>query len=67
VQYDDFVADPVKTTWSIYDAFGLDWTPGVAAEVEALDAASRSGGRRPSHRYDLADYGLTEAEVRAAF
>ena len=25
------------------------------------------GGRRPAHPYDLADYGLTEAEVRAAF
>jgi hypothetical protein len=67
VQYDDFVADPVKTTRGIYEAFDLDWTPAVAAEVEALDAASRQGGRRPSHRYDLADYGLTEAQVRAAF
>ena len=32
-----------------------------------LDAESRQGGRRPSHTYDLADYGLTEDEVRAAF
>jgi hypothetical protein len=67
VQYDDFVADPVRTTHGIYQAFGLDWTPSVAAAVEQLDAESRQGGRRPSHRYDLADYGLTEAEVRAAF
>jgi hypothetical protein len=67
VQYDDFVSDPVKTTRSIYEAFDLAWTPSVAAEVEALDAESRQGGRRPSHRYSLADYGLTEAEVRAAF
>ena len=28
---------------------------------------SRQGGRRPQHTYDLADYGLTEDEVRAAF
>ena len=67
VEYDDFVADPVGTTRGIYEAFDLGWTPEAAAAVESLDAASRRGGRRPSHRYDLADYGLTEAEVRAAF
>ena len=67
VQYDDFVADPVGTTRGIYDAFGLDWTPEVDVAVTAIDNESRRGGRRPRHRYDLADYGLTEAEVRAAF
>jgi hypothetical protein len=67
VRYDDFVADPVRTTRGVYEAFGLDWTPSVAAAVEQLDAESRQGGRRPAHRYDLADYGLTEAAVRAAF
>ena len=67
VEYDDFVADPVRTTRHIYDAFGLDWTPEVDAAVTALDAESRSGGRRPKHAYSLDDYGLTEAEVRAAF
>ncbi|MDQ6641644.1 MAG: sulfotransferase [Actinomycetota bacterium] len=67
VQYDDFVADPVGTTRGIYGSFGLDWTPEVDDAVRAIDAESRTGGRRPQHRYDLADYGLTEAEVRAAF
>jgi hypothetical protein len=67
VQYDDFVSDPVTTTRGIYEAFDLDWTAEVATAVEQLDAESRQGGRRPSHRYDLADYGLTEAQVRAAF
>jgi hypothetical protein len=67
VQYDDFVADPVGTTRGIYSSFGLDWTPGVDAAVTAIDRESRQGGRRPRHRYDLADYGLTEDEVRAAF
>ncbi len=58
VEYDDFVADPVRTTRHIYDAFGLDWTPEVDAAVTALDAESRSGGRRPKHAYSLDDYGL---------
>ncbi len=67
VQYDDFVADPVGTVRGIYEAFELPWTPEVAERVDVLDAESRRGGKRPAHRYDLADYGLTEAGVRARF
>ena len=67
VDYREFVQDPVATTRGIYDAFGLDWTPEAAAAVGEIDRESRSGGKRPSHRYSLEDYGLTEAEVRAAF
>ncbi|MGH3361809.1 MAG: sulfotransferase family protein [Nocardioides sp.] len=67
VSYDDFVADPVGTTRGIYEAFDLDWTPDVEAGVTAIDAESRSGGKRPRHAYSLADYGLTEDDVRAAF
>jgi hypothetical protein len=67
VDYREFVADPVATTRSIYDAFGLDWNPEVDAAVTALDEESRRGGKRPAHSYSLSDYGLTEAEVRAAF
>lgn len=37
------------------------------AKTDRSRRESRSGGKRPAHRYDLADYGLTEAEVRAAF
>ncbi len=67
VDYADFVADPVGTTRGIYEAFGLDWTPDVDDAVTAIDQESRSGGKRPKHAYDLADYGLTEDDVRAAF
>ncbi|KQY57080.1 sulfotransferase family protein [Nocardioides sp. Root140] len=67
VEYADFVADPVATTRRIYEGFDLGWTPSVAAAVEAIDAESRQGGKRPSHRYSLDDYGLTEEQVRAAF
>jgi hypothetical protein len=67
VQYDAFVADPVGTVRGVYDAFALPWTREVAERVDVLDAESRRGGRRPSHRYDLADYGLTEADVLARF
>jgi hypothetical protein len=67
IDYREFVTDPVGTTKGIYDSFDLEWTPAVDQAVTELDAESRRGGRRPSHTYDLADYGLTEDEVRAAF
>ena len=67
VDYRAFVQDPVGTVGAIYDAFELPWSDAARAAVQALDAESRNGPRRPSHHYDLADYGLTEDEVRAAF
>jgi len=67
LDYRQFVADPVGTTKDIYATFGLEWTAGVDEAVTQLDNESRQGGRRPSHKYDLADYGLTEDEVRAGF
>ncbi len=67
VDYDAFVADPVGTTRVIYDRFGLPWTPATQEAVARLDAESRTGGRRPAHTYDLADYGLSEDEVRGRF
>lgn len=67
LDYRSFVQDPVGTVGAIYDAFGLTWSPAAQDAVRRLDEESRNGPRRPSHQYDLADYGLTEDEVRAAF
>ncbi|KAA1427605.1 sulfotransferase family protein [Nocardioides antri] len=67
VDYRAFVADPVATVEGIYDAFGISWSEAARSEVRRIDAESRTGQARPSHRYDLADYGLTEEQVRAAF
>jgi hypothetical protein len=67
VEYADFVGDPVGTTKAVYDAFDLGWNESVEAGVRAIDEESRQGGKRPSHKYRLDDYGLTESQVRAAF
>lgn len=67
VEYDDFVADPAGTVRAIYRAFDLPWTEEVSSRVAAIDAESRQGPRRPTHRYELADYGLSEDEVLARF
>jgi hypothetical protein len=67
VAYDDLVADPVRTVEAIYRQFDLPWTQQVQEAVIAEHAASKSGHRAPAHKYALADFGLTEAEVDARF
>ena len=66
VEYADLVADPVGTVAAVYRDAVLPWGEATEQAVRAELDASRSGVRAPSHRYDLADYGLTEAEVRLA-
>lgn len=67
VAYPDLVGDPVGTVEAIYRHFGLPWDHRVRAAAAAEDAASRSGRRAPVHRYSLADFGLTQAEVDERF
>jgi hypothetical protein len=52
---------------SIHEQLGLGWTGETEAAVAELDREARSGAAAPSHSYDLADYGLAEREVAAAF
>lgn len=64
VAYGDLVADPLSTLRRVYDEAGLDWSEATSQAAAAELARSRSGVRAPKHAYDLADYGLTEAQVR---
>jgi Sulfotransferase family len=68
VAYDDFVADPFGTVEAAYGYFGLP-LPGAAADaMRALVSADATGrGPWPAHRYTLADFGLTGAEVDERF
>jgi hypothetical protein len=67
IDYGRFVSDPVATVRGIYESFALEWTLEVADAVRAADAVSSQGDRKPAHSYALADYGLDERRVRAAF
>ena len=67
VAFSDLVSDPMGTVRAVYDGFGLEWTDAAQAAVAEIDRESKQGERAPSHRYDLADYGLTEAQVHDAF
>jgi hypothetical protein len=67
VHYDDFVADPIRTVQSVYERLEAPFTPAARTATAALHAESRSGGRRPAHRYALSDFGLSTAQVDEAF
>jgi Sulfotransferase family len=67
VAYEEFVADPLGTAQSIYARFGLPLTDAARAAMRELHAESTTGERRPSHRYALADFGLTTDQVDARF
>jgi hypothetical protein len=66
VWYDDLVADPAGTAEAVYAHFGLPFTGAAAAAMRAF-ASGGSEGAKPAHRYQLADFGLTAAEVGARF
>jgi hypothetical protein len=67
VAYEDFVADPLGTVSTVYDHFGLALTPEARAAMTAVHEQSRTGERKPVHRYSLADFGLTAEEVDERF
>ena len=67
VNYTDLVADPLGTVERIYAAFGIEMTDQARGAIEATDADSKQGRRAPKHSYSLADYGLTEDEVKERF
>jgi hypothetical protein len=73
VDYDDFVADPVGTVESSYAYFGLPLSGAAGDAMRILHAqsaagpAGAAGAAKSAHRYALADFGLTGAEVDERF
>lgn len=66
VQYADTLRDPMGVVRGIYQRFGIDFTPPIAAAMQAyLDANPK--GKHGSHSYDLAEYGLSKEAVRERF
>jgi len=67
VDFADLRTDPVGTVRALYEQWDLGWTPEVESGLQELDRESKQGDARPSHKYSLDDYGLTDDEVRSAF
>ncbi|MEP9392773.1 sulfotransferase [Gordonia sp. VNK1] len=67
IDFADLRSDPFGVVEQVYDAVGADFSEPARAAMVALDEESRSGARAPRHTYRLADYGLDEESVAAAF
>lgn len=67
VDYFDLIQDPVGTVEGIYARFGIDMPPESLDAIRATDDESKKGPRAPKHDYSLADYGLTEDQVKSRF
>jgi len=67
VDYDDLARDPIGTVENIYAHFGIEMTDAARAAIVGTDEQSKQGPRAPKHSYSLADYGLTEGQVRERF
>jgi sulfotransferase family protein len=68
VAYPDFVADPLGTAAAVYSHFGLSLTPEATDAMRAVTSESAgTSGQRASHRYSLADFGLTDEQVDERF
>ncbi|ETA05782.1 MULTISPECIES: sulfotransferase family protein [Gordonia] len=67
IDFADLRSDPMGTVERVYAALDTPMSEAARAAVTTLDEESRSGARKPQHRYQLADYGLDEAVVEAAF
>jgi hypothetical protein len=67
VDYDDFVADPMRTVEEIYARLGSPISMQARTAMAALHGESTAGARRPAHRYQLADFGLTPDQVDNRF
>jgi Sulfotransferase family len=62
ISYRTLVSDPVAMARHIYDFAGIAWTDeGAAAMHQWL--ADNPAGKHGAHKYELADFGLTEDRV----
>ncbi len=66
VSFADLQHDSVKTVADAYGQLGLEFADTARANVQAW-ADGHQPGHRGTHDYELADYGLTEGQVRDAF
>jgi hypothetical protein len=62
----DFHADPMRVLEQVYAFVGLDLTPEVKPLLEQR-IAEKPELAHGAHRYDIADYGMSEDEVREVF
>ncbi|MGV0603222.1 sulfotransferase family protein [Mycolicibacterium sp. XJ1904] len=67
LDYFELIKDPVGAVADIYRAFGIEFTDAARDAATATHDETKKGPRAPKHTYSLADYGLTDDEVKERF
>ncbi|KAA0109332.1 sulfotransferase [Mycolicibacterium sp. P1-5] len=67
LDYFELIREPIGSVERIYSHFGIDMTDDARAAIQRTDEESKQGPRAPKHTYSLADYGLTEEQVKERF
>ncbi|AKK29607.1 sulfotransferase [Mycobacterium sp. EPa45] len=67
LDYFELIREPIRTVEKIYSHFDIDMTDDARAAIQRTDEESKQGPRAPKHTYSLADYGLTEEQVKERF
>ena len=67
MDYFEFVKDPVSEVEGIYRHFGIEFTDAARTAIDDSHTESQKGPRAPKHTYSLADYGLTDEQVKERF
>lgn len=67
LDYFKLIKDPVGAVEDIYRAFGIEYTDEARESVRSTHEESKKGPRAPKHTYSLADYGLTDEQVKERF
>jgi hypothetical protein len=66
VPYEELTRDPVALVRRVHEHFGLRFGGEVLGQIRGY-LASHPSGKRPQHRYQLEDYGLSPTEVYARY
>ncbi|MEA3300981.1 MAG: sulfotransferase [Pseudomonadota bacterium] len=66
MRYKDLVADPVKAVGTIYERFDMDYTQAAQDGVRRW-LAENPAGKHGKHSYSLADFGITEDDIREVY
>ncbi len=67
VDYEAFVAHPIRTAEAVYAHFGLALSPRARAAMRTVRTHGAPAAVGPAHRYALSDFGLTDDQVDERF
>jgi len=67
VDYFEFIKNPIAAVEGIYRQFDIDFTDAARTAMTDMHPESQKGPRAPKHTYSLADYGLTNEQVKEQF